>query len=92
VYRLDGNYCRFFAVVGCAESGGSVVFQVFGDEKLLHDSGVMHGSRGVKEVDVSVAGVRSLRLVVTDANDGFICDMANWAAARLKRAARNAAE
>ena len=33
-----------------------------------------------------VAGVRRLRLVVTDAGDGYIADMANWAAARLQKA------
>jgi len=34
-------------------------------------------------VDVAVAGVKVLRLVVTDAGDGYGADMANWAAPRL---------
>jgi len=87
VYRLDGKYLRFFAIVGGAEAKGTIVFRVFGDGKRLFDSGVMHGLRGVKKVDVSVAGVRRLRLVVTDAGDNHYADMANWAAARILKAA-----
>ncbi len=86
VYRLDGKYLRFFAMVGGAEAGGTVVFQVFGDDNKLFDSGVMQGLRRVKTVDVSTAGLRRLRLVVTDAGDGYNADMANWADARLLQA------
>ena len=87
VYRLEGGYARFFAQVGGAESGGTVVFQVFGDDKKLVDTGTMHGMRGVKTIDLAVAGVRRLKLVVTDAGDNYFADMANWAGARLLRAA-----
>ncbi|HUT32901.1 MAG TPA: NPCBM/NEW2 domain-containing protein [Planctomycetota bacterium] len=86
VYRLDGKYARFVADVGGAEERGTVVFQVYGDEKLLVDSGVLHGMREVKAVDLPVAGMRTLRLVVTDAGDGIVADMANWAGARVVRA------
>ena len=88
VYRLDGAFQRFVALIGGAEDRGTVVFQVYGDGKLLHSSGVMQGLRGSKEVDVSVAGIRTLRLVVTDAGDGYVADMANWAAARVLKAAQ----
>jgi hypothetical protein len=37
----------------------------------------------MRHVDVSVAGVRLLRLVVTDAGDGINSDHADWAGARL---------
>lgn len=83
VYALDGRYARFAATVGAAEQGGSVVFRVFGDDRLLAETGVMQGLREVRSLDVSVAGVRRLRLVVTDAGDDYFADMANWAAARL---------
>jgi hypothetical protein len=86
VYQLDGKYLRFFAMVGGAEANGTVVFRVFGDDELLFDSGVMHGLRGSKKVDVSTAGVRRLRLLVADAGDGINADMANWVTARLQRA------
>jgi hypothetical protein len=85
VYRLAGKYDRFSAAVGGAESGGSVVFKVYGDDACLFDSGVMRGLQGTKQVDVSVAGVGNLRLVVTDAGNGYNADMANWAAARLRK-------
>ncbi|MBM4041052.1 MAG: hypothetical protein FJ290_21335 [Planctomycetes bacterium] len=81
-YRLDGKHARFLADIGGAEEGGSIVFQVYGDDKLLFDSGVLHGMREVKAIDLPVAGVRVLRLIVTDAGDGYIADMANWAGAR----------
>jgi hypothetical protein len=74
------------ADVGGAEERGTVVFQVYGDGKLLFDSGVLHGLREVEAVDLPVAGVRVLRLVVADAGDGIICDMANWAGARVLKA------
>ncbi|MBN1344283.1 MAG: NPCBM/NEW2 domain-containing protein [Phycisphaerae bacterium] len=85
IYRLDGKYEQFFARIGAAESGGTVVFQVYADDKRLFDSGVMHGLDDAKQVDVSVKGTRTLRLVVTDAGDGYNADMANWAGARLRR-------
>jgi hypothetical protein len=87
VYALDGNYARFFARVGGAEYGGTVVFQVFGDGELLAETGVMHGMKESETIEVPVERVRRLRLVVTDAGDNYYCDMANWASARLLRAA-----
>ncbi len=85
VWRLDGAYDRFRAVVGGGEAGGTVVFQVFGDGRCLFDSGLLHGLGEVRTVDVPIAGVRELCLVVSDAGDGIIADMATWAAARLRR-------
>ena len=86
VYRLDGKYARFRAEVGGAEERGTVVFQVWGDGKLLFDSGVLRGMGQVKALDVPIEGIRTLRLAVTDAGDGITCDMANWAGARLLKA------
>jgi len=87
VYKLDGAYARFLADVGGAEERGTVIFRVYADEKLVFESGVLHGMREVKAIDLPIAGVRVLRLVVADAGDGIIADMANWAGARLLRAA-----
>ena len=84
MYRLDGKFHRFAALIGAAEKGGTVVFQVFGDQKLLYQSSVLRGLRQVEQVDVSVEGIQQLRLIVTDANDGYHCDMANWVDARLR--------
>ena len=87
VYDLAGQYDRFAALVGGAEDRGTVVFQVFGDDRLLFDSGMLTGLHGTKPIDLGVAGVKRLRLVVTDAGDGYISDMANWADARLHKPA-----
>ena len=87
-YRLDGKYARFHAVVCGAEAKGTVVFQVWADEKKLFDSGVMRGLEGTKTVDLPLAGARRLRLVVTIAGDHYYSDMANWAGARLMKAER----
>jgi len=84
-YRLAGRYTRFTGLVGAAERGGSTVFQVYGDGRKLFDSGTLHGLGEVHRLDVSVQGVQQLRLVVTDAGDGYIHDMANWANLRLLR-------
>jgi len=86
IYRLDGRYTRFTCLAGAAERGGSVVFQVYGDDRELFDSGTLHGLSEVHRLDLPVDGVQKLRLVVTDAGDGYIHDMANWANPRLLRA------
>ena len=85
VYGLDGEFDgRFEAWVGVdaemtGRNRGSVVFQVFGDDERLFDSGVMRSNQPAKRVSVSVTGVTELRLVVTDAGDGINCDHADWA-------------
>jgi hypothetical protein len=85
VYDLNGGYTRFAAEVCAAEDGGTVVFQVYGDDRLLFESPVMHGLRGSEQIDVPIDGVKELRLVVTDAGDNYFADCANWAGARLKQ-------
>ncbi len=84
VYVLDGKYARFQATVSAAEPGGTVVFQVFADDKTLFDSGVLRNGQA-KTVDVPLTGVRRLRLVVTDGGDGYFSDSANWADARVMK-------
>lgn len=84
----EGTYTTFSALVGVHWQGGargSVAFQVFVDDELRFDSGVMTDSDAPKPVEVSLVGARKLRLVATDAGDGISCDMANWAEARLVR-------
>ena len=85
IYALDGKYSRFQATVFPPERNSSVVFQVFGDEKPLFDSGVLR-HRQSKTVDVPLSGVRRLRLIVTDAGDGYTNDSANGADARVLKA------
>jgi hypothetical protein len=92
-FSLEKRYEAFSAIVGlddellhigCAPTHpGSVVFQVFVDGTKAYDSGVVNIWSPARVVSVDVRGKNSLRLVVTDAGDGYICDHADWADARL---------
>ena len=76
---------RFLAHVGIDDEVqyGSVVFQVWLDNVMVFDSGVMEASDPRKVVNLPIAGRRALRLVVTDAGDGNGYDHADWAGARV---------
>ena len=84
-FRLDGAYDRFCCQIGAVESPGTVVFQIYTDDKLVFESAVLRGPSDAKSVDIPVSGAHLLRLQVTDAGDGITGDMANWADAKLRR-------
>jgi alpha-galactosidase len=86
VIDLKGGADRFAAQVGLddhagknATCNGSVVFGVFGDGRLLWNSGVMRWKQPAKLVDLNLKGIKSLLLLVGDARDGINCDHADWA-------------
>ncbi len=93
VYALGGKCTRFQAIVGIdAEvknnAQSSVIFQVFnGDQPVgaapLFASPVMKSTTPGLSVDVDITGVKTLRLVVTDAGDGSNFDHADWANAKV---------
>ena len=88
VIDLRGQYSHFRTGVGVQWQGGrkgSVIFRVIVDGKTKFQAGPMSDSDPVRQVDVSLAGARELRLVAGDAGDGIGCDMANWVEARLLR-------
>ena len=89
VIDLGGEFETFEAEVGLqwqtGKTAGSAVFQVFVDDDKRFDSGIMKENTPAKEVRVSVKDADELRLVVTDAGDGIVSDVANWANARLTR-------
>ncbi|MBS4196898.1 NPCBM/NEW2 domain-containing protein [Lederbergia citri] len=87
-YDLDGKYTRFKADVGIdfakQESNATVEFIVKADGIVRFTSGVISTDFPYDQpVDISVEGVKSLELIVTDAGDGNTNDWANWADARL---------
>ncbi len=85
-YALNGQCSTFTATVGVDDEVGnlgSVAFQVFADGAKLYDSGTVRGADGAKSVNVSVAGKKELKLVVTDAGDGLNYDHADWATPTL---------
>jgi oligo-alginate lyase len=84
-------YGTFHAVVGVEDSagGGSVEFKVQtrrgpGEWRELWQSGVLRVGQESKLVECPLAGATELRLYVTDAGDGYNCDHAFWADARLQ--------
>ena len=87
--RLDGHGKRFAAQVGIdSEVGerGSVEFQVWGDGRLLASSGVVKGGEAPKPLEADLAGVKTLKLVVTEGGDGKDYDHADWGEAKISMA------
>ncbi|HZZ13423.1 MAG TPA: NPCBM/NEW2 domain-containing protein [Paraburkholderia sp.] len=82
VYRMNGHCSTFQSDIGldaAAQGAGTVDYQVWADNVELYDSGPVTSSTPVKTVHVSVAGRNTLRLVVTDGQDGVTSDIADWA-------------
>jgi hypothetical protein len=96
-YDLEGEYERFEAEVGVDDAmknytGSSIVFQVFTDGQKKFDSGIMRINDKTKSVSVSLEGVETLALVVTDAGDGKNGDHAVWGNAHLVRSSKKVKE
>jgi hypothetical protein len=80
-YDIGGHFKKFSTDYGIdTEAGekGSVVFEIYGDGKLLHRSPKQGRFDLPGHTDVEVAGVKILGLVVTDAGDGNTDDHADW--------------
>jgi len=89
-FRLTGSCQTFTAEVGVDDEVGtlgSVLFQVWGDGQKLYEGGVMTGETATENVNVSLAGVRSLRLQIV-AVDSTAADHADWANPRVTCADR----
>ncbi|WP_217558058.1 NPCBM/NEW2 domain-containing protein [Paenibacillus sp. GbtcB18] len=86
VYKLDGKYTSFSALVGVDSEVGSlsaVEFQVLVDNQVVFSSGKMNKTTEAKEVNVNLSGKNELKLKVTDGGDGVDNDHADWVNARL---------
>lgn len=88
-FDLGGAYSDFESDIGVDDSQlggiGSVVFQVWLDDRKVFESAIMHAGDPPQAIKIDISGVTALRLVVTDAGDGNHCDHADWAGARLFR-------
>jgi Gpi18-like mannosyltransferase len=87
IFDIQKHFTRFSFDYGVdTEAGprGSVVFQVYGlppqagDYKLLFVSEKIGRYDLPRHADVDIAGVKTLKLVVTDAGDGITDDHADW--------------
>jgi glucose/arabinose dehydrogenase len=87
LFRLNPNCVgNFISDVGLdSEVGtnGSAIFQVYLDEVLAYDSGVLRGGDLRQTANVAITNKKTLRLVVQDAGDGNNFDHADWAGARI---------
>lgn len=84
-FRTNGTCSSFTATLGLDDEGngpGSVLFQIWGDGKKIYEGGVMRGTSATDSVNVSLAGVRSLRLQLVSV-DTTSSDSADWANARV---------
>jgi hypothetical protein len=89
-YNLRGRYSTFISDVGLddeVDAGmcGSVNFMVYADGTKRYESGTMGSTTPTKTINVSVVGVQELKLVMTNAGNGYDCDHGDWADARLVR-------
>ena len=86
-FSLNGQYSRFESTIGVdgtSNSGSSVIFAVYGDDQLLYQSPALTYASGGIPIDVNVAGVSSLKLVVSPAPGSTASgDHGVWADARL---------
>lgn len=83
--QLNGAATRFVAEVGVDDEAGpgTVIFQVFADDKMVFDSGVRKVKDPPVPVNVDLRGVKRLQLQVLDAGDGINFDHADWGGAAI---------
>ena len=82
--RLNGCATRFRSWVGVDDEKmglGSVSFQVWVDDVLRADSGVVRGGMPARAIEADLRGADTVRLVVGDGGDNIDCDHADWAEA-----------
>jgi len=60
-------------------ANGHVIFQIYGDGKLLWKSPVMRAGMPAQKVDVDLSGVQTMVMVVSSAGDAVDFDHADWA-------------
>jgi alpha-galactosidase len=84
---LDGKAESFAAKVGVDDNAGSdrasLEFIVVGDGRELWRSGVCKWKEPARDCRVSLAGIKTLELTVTDGGDGIENDHADWAGASI---------
>lgn len=89
--NLNGAAIRFSASVGVDneinDKAASVEFLVYGDGKLLWESGVMKAGEAPKPCEGALTGVKTLVLEVGEAGDGKAQDHADWAEAKFETTA-----
>jgi len=82
---LKGGCRGFSAYVGVDDEvegkTGSVAFRVYGDGRLLFNSGVLKAGAPAKKVDVDLTGCKTMKLSVDAGGDSQGYDHADWTGA-----------
>ncbi|MCC6574873.1 MAG: NPCBM/NEW2 domain-containing protein [Planctomycetes bacterium] len=87
-FNLRKGYSKLVGIAGVDDSAGdlaSVEFKIYGDGKLLYESGVLRRSSSEKAIDISLVNVEELVLEVTAADNADVQDRANWANIKVVR-------
>ena len=61
-----------------AAKGGSVVFRIWADDRLVAESPLVKGGDAVRNLKADLRGAKTCTLEVTDGGDGKDCDHADW--------------
>jgi len=86
LYELDGSWDKLTGHVGMDDEvgdGGSVMFRVYADDKLVFESPSQTGKSVKQLMDLNVKGAKKLRLVLLDDGDGAKDDHGDWVDAKL---------
>jgi len=88
VLETGDGALSFEATVGVddeelARGKGSVVFRVYANQKVVADSGIMHGGDPAKVLKADLTGAQVAILQVSSAGDGDSYDHADWCDARF---------
>jgi len=89
-YRLRARYTRFQAEIGIDDAAGGrgdAAFRVLADGRTVFERASVGGDEPAVPIDLDVRGVRELELVVGFGAGLDVADHADWAAARVDRAA-----
>ncbi len=85
---LKGAAQRFTAKVGVDDEvgagKGSVEFRVYGEDRMLWKSGLLHAGDQPEDVDVPLQNEKILLLVVVNGRDSMDSNHADWADAKIE--------
>ncbi|GAA0864714.1 NPCBM/NEW2 domain-containing protein [Paraclostridium tenue] len=87
VYDLNGEYSNFTTYVGTDKNYNdnrtSIIFKIFADGKEVYTSDTIRKDSEADFVNISVKGVKELRLVADDSGNGGLGDFASWGSPKL---------
>lgn len=86
VYNNSQGWTRFKSYAGIDDrsNGGSLTFEVWGDNRKLYDSGMMNKYSQTKLIDIDISNVSVVKLIVRDGGNGNKCDWGDWIEPRFE--------